>query len=252
MPSTSDWLEAAPLVIAHRGASFVAPENTLTAFEQAIRLGADAIELDAKLSRDGEVVCFHDRTLQRTTGAEGTPGSWSLAALRSLDAGSWKGATFAGEQIPILSEVFDLARGRALVNVELTDYWSDQAKLVERVAAVVRRHAAERTVLLSSFQSGALRAAERHAPLVARAHLVGPTWLAYRDRVSWRRATVHAEHPHESLANADRIRAIHGAGRRVHVYTVDAPATMKHLWALGVDGLITDVPDVARSALEAE
>ena len=245
MVTTSRWLEAAPLVIAHRGASLVTPENTLAAFRQALRLGAEAVELDAKLTRDGEVVCFHDRTLERTTGARGRPGDLTLAELRSLDAGRWKGDAFAGEKIPTLDEVLESMRGRALVNVELTDYWADQPMLAARTVAAVRRHAAERDVLFSSFQTGALTAVERIAPEIPRAHLNGPTWLAYRDRFVLRRADVQALHLHESLVRPERVDSVHRSGRRLHVYTVDAPETMARLWAEGVDGLITDAPDEA-------
>lgn len=246
MKRPSEWLDAAPLVIAHRGASAVSPENTLAAFEQAVRLGAEAIELDAKRTRDGEVVCFHDRTLRRTAGAPGTLGSRSLEELRSLEVGAWKGEAFRGLRIPTLSEILETVGRRVLVNIELTDYWADQVRLVEAVVAVVRRHRIEARVLFSSFQSKALVAAEARAPEIRRARLVGPSWLAYRDRLSLRRSAVEAEHLHESLALPGRIASIQKAGKRVHVYTVDDPETMKRLWGLGVDGLITDLPDVAR------
>jgi glycerophosphoryl diester phosphodiesterase len=248
--TVSDWSDAAPLVIAHRGASFVAPENTLLAFEQASRLGADAIELDAKRSRDGEVVCFHDRTLRRTAGADGTPGSRTLAELRSYDVGRWMGEAVSGQRIPTLSEVLESVGRRLLVNIELTDYWADQPRLAEAVVKIVHRHSLEQRVLLSSFQSSALVAAEAWAPEMPRARLVGPTWLAWRDRFSLRRAGVQAEHPHESLALPERIAAIRRAGKRVHVYTVDDPQAMKRLWSWGVDGLITDLPDVAHQMRE--
>jgi glycerophosphoryl diester phosphodiesterase len=246
----SDWSDAAPLVIAHRGASAVAPENTLLAFEQAARLGADAIELDAKRSRDGEVVCLHDRTLRRTAGAAGTPGSRTLDELRSYDVGGWMGEVFFGQRIPTLSEVLECVGRRLLVNIELTDYWADQRRLAEAAVEIVQRHRLERRVLFSSFQSKALVAAEARAPEIPRARLVGPAWLAWRDRFSLRRAEVQAEHPHESLALPERIAAIQRAGRRVHVYTVDDPEAMKRLWGWGVDGLITDLPDVARRMRE--
>src|SRR3989337_390960 len=95
MKPTSDWIDAAPLVIAHRGASAAAPENTLLAFELAVQLGAEALGPAAQRTRDGEVICFHDRTLLRTTGVAGTPGSRTLAELRTYDAGAWKGEAFA-------------------------------------------------------------------------------------------------------------------------------------------------------------
>jgi glycerophosphoryl diester phosphodiesterase len=247
MSRLSDWLDSAPLVIAHRGASAAAPENTLAAFELAVDLGAEAVELDAKCTLDGEIVCFHDRTLQRTTGASGTLGSRSLDDLHRLDAGRWRGEKFRGEKIPTLSDVLAAVGGRVLVNIELTDYWGDQPRLTAGAVGVVRRHGLERRVLFSSFQSRALRAAESLAPEIPRAHLVGPTWLTYRDRLSQRRASVQAEHPHVSLADPERIDAIHRTGKRVHVYTVDEGEAMDRLWKWGVDGLITNLPDVARA-----
>jgi glycerophosphoryl diester phosphodiesterase len=250
MTRSSDWLDAAPLVIAHRGASAVAPENTLAAFERAMELGAEAVELDAKLTSDGQVVCFHDRTLLRTTGAAGTPGGRSLRELRSLEAGAWKGEAFRGAGIPTLSETLEAVGRRVLVNIELTDYWADQRQLVAAAVATVRRHDLERRVLFSSFQSQALVAAQTMAPAIPRAHLVGPTWLAYRDRLSIRRAVVQAEHPHESLVRPEGIASHHRAGKRVHAYAVDDPGSMSRLWGWGVDGLITDLPDVARQLRE--
>jgi glycerophosphoryl diester phosphodiesterase len=251
MPPTSEWLAAAPLVIAHRGASVVAPENTMAAFEAAVRLGAEAIELDAKLSRDDQVVCFHDRTLARTTGAKGAPGGLLLQELRALDAGAWKDESFRGARIPTLAEVLESVGGRALVNIELTDYWSDQPRLVAAAVADVRRHGLGRRVLFSSFQSRALVAAEALAPDIPRAHLIGPTPLAYRDRFALRRASLHAFHLHVSLAGSRRITSIHDSGRRVHIYTVDEPEEMRRLWGEGVDGIFTDLPDQARRARES-
>lgn len=245
MALRSEWLDAAPLVIAHRGASAYAPENTLPAFEQAAALGADAVELDAKLTRDGRVVAFHDRTLRRTTGVEGTPGALDLKRLEQLDAGSWKDPAFRGVGIPTLEAVFETVGRRLLVNVELSDYWGDGRRLAVHVVEAVRRFGMERRVLLSSFDSAALEAARRHAPDIARGHLFGPTVLTYRDWLR-RRVPVDAVHPHVTRVTAERIEAWHRRRQRVHVYTVLDEGEMRRLWAWGVDGLITDVPDVAR------
>lgn len=248
MASSSDWLQAAPLVIAHRGASAIAPENTLPAFEQAVALGADGIELDAKLTRDGTAIAFHDPTLRRTTGLDGRPGDRDWEALKQADAGRWKGPAFRGIRIPTLNEVFEAVGAKALINIELSDYGSDQRALAGEVARVVRRHGLERRVLLSSFQSAALRAAHSLAPEIPRAHLVGPTWLTYRDRLPQRRAPIDAEHPHDSRVTPRQIEEAHRKGRRVHPYTVNDPARMRELWGWGIDGIITDVPDVGLRA----
>ena len=113
-----------PLIIAHRGASAYAPENTLAAFELAIQQGAPAIELDAKLSCDGHVVVIHDQTVDRTTPHSGRVGELSLAELRRMDAGSHFDTCFQQERIPTLAEVFESIGPGTLINVELTNYSS--------------------------------------------------------------------------------------------------------------------------------
>jgi glycerophosphoryl diester phosphodiesterase len=237
-------MDSAPLVIAHRGASAAAPENTLPAFERAIALGAEGIELDAKRTRDGVVIAFHDPTLRRTTGMEGRPGEYDWPVLQRAEAGAWMSTEFGGVRIPSLDEIFETVGSRALINVELSDYWADQRWLAEGVVASVVHHGLERRVLLSSFQSSALRAAHRLAPEIPRGRLFGPTWLSYRDRWPQRRAPIDAEHPHDSRITSPRIADAHRKGRRLHAYTVNDPDRMRELWAWGIDGIITDLPEV--------
>ncbi|MBU0511232.1 MAG: glycerophosphodiester phosphodiesterase, partial [Chloroflexi bacterium] len=111
-----------PAIFAHRGASAYAPENTLAAFDLAIRQNADAIELDAKLSADGHVVIIHDQTVDRTTDGTGRVSDLQLAALQELDAGCTYDEAFRHERIPTLGEVFDAVGRKILINVELTNY----------------------------------------------------------------------------------------------------------------------------------
>ena len=127
-------------VIAHRGASADAPENTMRAFEQAMLFGADGIELDVQLTRDGELVVIHDETLDRTTTGRGSVYSYTFAELRTLDAGSWFARSTKPERIPHLQEVFDLLAGTdILLNVELKNdvvlYDGIEAKLCALLAA---------------------------------------------------------------------------------------------------------------------
>ncbi|HSR47619.1 MAG TPA: glycerophosphodiester phosphodiesterase family protein [Anaerolineales bacterium] len=250
MAPLSDWLVSAPLVIAHRGASAMAPENTLAAFLAAGAMGADAIEFDAKPTRDGAVIAFHDQTLARTTGAAGRPTDLDLATLQELEAGSWKSSEFEGERIPTMDMIFETLGGQVLINVELTDYRTDQRALVALVVTGIRRHRLEHRILLSSFQSSALREAHRIAPEIPRAHLLGPSWLGLRDRVPQRRAPVEAVHPHDTMLDRQRIAAIRRSGRRVHGYTVNDSERMASLWEWGIDGIVTDVPDLALQARE--
>jgi len=246
----SEWWRPRPLVIAHRGASRLAPENTLPAFRLAADVGADAVELDARLSADGAVVVVHDLTLDRTTNGTGTVTATSLTELKSLDAGAKFGARFAGERIPILDEVFEAIGRRVLINVELKDYESVfDRRLAEAVVRIVRHHGLERRVLLSTFNPFGLRAVRRLAPDVPRALLLWATEKRWMQLASRRLAAFEACHPHERMTDRHMIAAEHAQGRRVNVWTVNDADRMRELLLLGADGLITDAPDVAQQAV---
>jgi glycerophosphoryl diester phosphodiesterase len=120
-----------PVIFAHRGASGYAPENTLTAFNLAVQQGSDAIELDVKLTADGQIVVFHDQTLERTTSATGKIGEKTLSELKELDAGSHFDISYLNERIPTLEEVFEAVGQRTSINVELTNYASPYDRLPE-------------------------------------------------------------------------------------------------------------------------
>ena len=155
-----------PAIFAHRGSSAHAPENTLAAFELAIRHGADAIELDAKLSADGHVVVIHDQTVDRTTDGTGKVRELTLAQLSELDAGSYFDIAFRREPIPTLEQVFQAVGYGILINVELTNYASPTDPLPEKVAGLVRKFGLEKRVLFSSFNPLALVRIRRILPEV--------------------------------------------------------------------------------------
>ena len=135
-----------PLVMAHRGNSAFAPENTLVAFAQALALGADGCECDVHATADGEIVVIHDATVDRTTDGSGAIGEMTLAQVRALDAGSWKGAEFAGEGVPLLAEVLEAHIGRAVLYVEIKDY-----ECTEQAIEVIDRCNAQEWASLCSF-----------------------------------------------------------------------------------------------------
>jgi glycerophosphoryl diester phosphodiesterase len=236
-------------VIAHRGASRDAPENTLAAFRLAAEMGADAVELDARLSADGAVVVLHDQTLDRTTNGTGSVSDRSLAELKTLDAGAKFDPRFAGQRIPSLDEVFETIGGRLLINLELKNYERVFDRLAEGVIRIVRRHALERRVLLSSFNPFALRTARRLAPDVPRALLVWQGQNGWMTAALRRLTTFEAYHPQDSMTDRATIAEQHARGRRVNVWTVNDVERMRELLLLGCDGLITDVPEVARQAV---
>ncbi|GAB4527689.1 MAG: glycerophosphodiester phosphodiesterase [Anaerolineales bacterium] len=233
-----------PVIFAHRGASAHAPENTLTAFELAVKQGAVAIELDAMLCASGEVVVIHDDTLERTTNGRGKVNETPLSTLQSLDAGAFFAPDFAGERIPTLEQVFETLGRRVFINVELKNYASPRDDLPERVAALVRQHGLEDWVMFSSFNPLALRRAQASLPkvpvgLLTTGSRAGRLLNALPGRLLVAYAALH---PERSAVDAGLVQAVHRRGKRLHVYTVNRPEEAGRLFALGVDGIFSDDP----------
>lgn len=244
-----DWPR--PLVFAHRGASAYAPENTLAAFERAIALGADGIELDAKLSADGEVVVIHDATVARTTGAEGQVSQLPLAALRELDAGSFFSEEFAGEKIPTLAEVFETVGKRVIINVELTNYYTTpRDDVAVKACELVKRFGLEKNVLFSSFLGSNLARTRSLLPDVPRGLLALGGWVGWWARsFGFNFGDYQALHPNLRDTTPQQVARVHRLKRRVHVYTVSTADEMRRLFAWGVDGIFTGDPKLAKDIL---
>jgi glycerophosphoryl diester phosphodiesterase len=231
-----------PVIIAHRGDSANAPENTLAAFRMAAEKGADAIEFDVKLSADGEAIVLHDQTVDRTTDGHGDVRRLSLAALRDLEAGARFEGRFPGERIPTLEEVFTAVGARLHMNIELTNYATPGDALVEKVAALVKKHRLQERVLFSSFFPRNLRRARELLPEVPRGQLAWRGWMGWPARAFGWRGDMYALHPYLSDVTPALVSRLHSAGKRVFVWTVNAEADMNHLIRLGVDGIFTDDP----------
>jgi glycerophosphoryl diester phosphodiesterase len=240
------WLDLVrPVVIAHRGASLLAPENTMAAFELACKLGAPAIEFDVKLSADGQVVIIHDQTVDRTTNGKGRVDQLPLAALRELDAGCTFAGKYTGEHIPTLEELFERIGKKIYMNIELTNYATPFDSLVDRVAALIRKHSLESRVLFSSFFPINLIRARRLLPRVPRGQLLHPGFAGAWQRLASRLFNVQAEHPYTADVSERTVLRMHARGHRVHVWTVNDSDEMRRLLSLGVDGLFTDDPELA-------
>ena len=235
-----------PVVFAHRGASAHAPENTIPSFELALTQGADAIELDAKLTSDGQIVVFHDATIDRTTEGTGRLAQKTLAELRSLDAGSFFSDQFRGTKIPTLEEVFEAVGKKIFVNVELTNYATPRDALVEKVCALVRKHGLEKSVIFSSFFASNLRQAQRFLPDVPRGLLALDGWMgAWARSFGFSFGNYAALHPYLTDVNAQQVSRVHQLKRRIHVWTVNKPEDVARLNSWGVDGIFTDDPQLA-------
>ncbi len=237
-------------VIAHRGASAYAAENTLAAFRAAVAMGAHAIELDAKRSADGRVVIVHDATVDRTARhATGAVRRMTYAQLRRLNVGP----VAAPQPVPSLEAVLDAVGDRLAVNIELTNYdapWDDLPRLV---AAILSRYAGRVQVWVSSFNPWALWRCRRLCPQVSAGYLTLSRPFSVRLYRLLRHVVPHAAlHPHASQVDAAWVRAAAQAGRRVFPYTINAyaalVAALQRPW---VHGVFTDRPDVALQARAA-
>lgn len=239
-----------PAIFAHRGASAYAPENTLAAFELALHQGADGIELDTKLSADGHVIVIHDTTVDRTTAGHGRVRELTLAELRRLDAGSHFDVVYQGEPIPTLEEVLKAVGQLTYINIELANHFTPLDDLPDKVAALVKRMKLGRRVLFSSFNPLALSRVRRHLPETPVALLAqAGAWGAWARSWPGRRLGYQALNPAYSDVTAALVRTVHEHGARLYPYTVNQAGAMQQLFALGVDGLITDDPVLARQVL---
>ncbi len=236
------------LNVAHRGASGLAPENTIVAFEKAVELGADALELDLHLTRDGELVVIHDETLDRTTDGRGPVHERSLDELKRLDAGRWFGQAFAGQRIPTLTEVLDRFAGTLPLALELKAGSAVFPGIEEAVVAALRRHSAVEQVAVASFDHFALLRLKEIEPALRTGMLmVGRPVSVPAIAHACRAEAVALE---ASFVTETEVGACRAAGLQLLAWVVNEPRRMRHLLALGVDGIITDRPDLMRDILE--
>jgi glycerophosphoryl diester phosphodiesterase len=249
-------LLARPLVYAHRGGAALRPENTIVAFDHGLALGADGLELDVRLSRDGEVVVHHDAALERTTGGPGAVAEHTAAELASLDAGcrfvDASGRTpFLGQGcgVPRLREVLERYPGVPLI-VELK---AADPRLVTRTIDLVRAADAVGRVALGSFSGAALRLARQYEPRISTgAGREETRWALYRSWVGWplgrtayREFQVPERAGRTTVVTERFVKHAHRAGLAVKVWTVDTREDVERLLGWGVDAIISDRPDVA-------
>jgi glycerophosphoryl diester phosphodiesterase len=238
------------LIIAHRGASDCAPENTLAAFQRACALGADGIELDVTLTRDSVPVVIHDDTVDRTTNGKGAVAQMTLEEIRSLDAGSWYSAEFRAEKIPTLAEVFQAVGHRAIVNVELKGTTLKADGLEAAVIRAVESAGMQERVILSSFNPIRLWRAARTSPNIERGLLYMDSLPIYLRR-AWFRPLLRpaALHPIHRMVTPGYVRWARKMGYKINTWTVDDPSEMKRLIGLEVDAIITKRPDILKQMM---
>ncbi|MBG0770064.1 MAG: glycerophosphodiester phosphodiesterase [Anaerolineaceae bacterium] len=230
-----------PKIFAHRGANADAPENTMAAFQLALDLGADGIELDVMLSKDHELVVIHDDTVDRTTNGSGSVQDLTLAELKALDAGN-------GERIPTLDEVLTRFGGKFQINIELKNYSTLFDSLPVDVAQLISKHHVEDSVLISSFNPFNFPRFHRLLPNVPIGMLTFPGKARF---FAYRFFRYNALNPYFKDVDEDLVQRYHAKGMNMNVWTVDEAADIRHMIKLGVDIIITNNPKRAITVLES-
>lgn len=236
-----------PWVIAHRGASGHAPENTLAAFERAVQLGATFIETDLHLTRDAHFVAIHDNTLERTTNGRGAVHDFTLRELRHLDAGKWFDREFMDEHIPTLEETLEFSRKHDIVFYLELKYDAAWGMHHALVAALRNAESAARTVVIS-FDPATLRAVHKLEPSLMIGLLLedaGVDFVGIAAKTGARQVCAAS-----SIVTPDLVAKAHRADLHVVTWTVNSAEEMRTMMSLGVNGIMTDFPDRLRATIE--
>lgn len=229
-----------PRIFAHRGASLIAPENTLAALTAAAQAGANWVEVDVQLTQDHEVVVFHDKMLDRTTDQHGCLSSFTAAALQNCDAGQWFDPQFKGERIPSLVQCLDcLVAHKLAVNIEIKGRYQGHL-LVEKAWDLVQPYSNKivQPILFSSSSLLQLRhlfSIDTQLQYGAIMHY----WPFYFPAVI-RHARCVSIHIHHHCLNENRIKRLKKMNKKIYAYTVNDVELAKQLFTMGVDGIFTD------------
>ena len=241
-------------IFAHRGFSLQYPENTMTAFSKALEAGADGIEMDARLTQDGQIVIMHDSSIDRTTNGKGKVRDMPLKEILSLDAGIKKGVVFENERVPMLEQVLAELGGKLLLNIELCNYdEGDNRQLANQTVELIEKYKLVDSVIISSFRFNNLVYVKDKNPaiscgLLAKQGLMG---LFARNLLN-HSVSVDALHPYYTDTSAGLIHKEQQCGRKVRAWTVNTPQDIRQLYELGVDAIFTDDPLNSREFYASE
>ncbi|PNV35116.1 glycerophosphodiester phosphodiesterase [Streptomyces sp. DH-12] len=256
---------AAPLIVAHRGASGYAPENTLAAVDKAAALGTEWVENDVQRTKDGELVVLHDDSLVRTTDVEEVfpdRAPWKVkdftaAEIARLDAGSWFGPEYAGARVPTLEQFVhrvDRHRQKLLLEIKNPQLYPGIERDILKVLAdegwLDRRHVRQR-LIVQSFSADSVRTVHELAPAVKTGFLGTPpvadlpAYAAFTDQINPSHGSLTADY----VSAVHALKGAHGKRLEAFTWTVNDAAAARRVAGFGVDGIITNNPDVVRDAV---
>ncbi len=238
-----------PLIIAHRGATKLAPENSISAFEAAIEKGADAIEFDVHFSKDNQLVIHHDYFLGRTEDGSGFVGDFTLEELQEFDIGSKFDHTFSKERMPTLKDILDIGRGKIRFEIELRN---PSILFLQHVLGEIERTRVETDVELTSPHTPLLLHIKKHAPYIRTGVFFNPfpAWkskeLGQEHLIDWMKLLdAQVAHLPKVLLENDFLKRLHKEGMLVHGANLNKPDEIKEALSVGVDQLSTDDLDTA-------
>ncbi|MEH6945143.1 glycerophosphodiester phosphodiesterase [Bacillus sp. JJ722] len=232
--------------VAHRGATAYAPENTVAAYNLAVDMKADYIEIDVQRSKDGELVLIHDTTVERTTDGTGKVGDLTYEQLRSLDAGSWKGEQFAGEQIPTFEEILDRYHGKVGILIELKAP-ELYPGIEEQVADALKKRNLDKPqnekIIIQSFNFESMKKMNQLLPRVSigvltsnRAHTTMDALQEFSTYADW-------FNPSYGIVTKELVDQVHSLGMQIGSWTVRSQEAADFLFEMKVDAIISDYPD---------
>lgn len=236
-----------PTVMAHRGLSADAPENTLYAFSDAISVGADFIELDVQQTRDGVLVVMHDSNLKRTTGVNKDIWDVDYADIQNLDAGSWFDPAYANARIPTLEETLQFVDKRAKLNIEIKPTKHGSDTLEQDVAELITQYQYTDACYVTSFSYGSLKKVKEVNPEIRTGYLMSVAYgqfysLKYADAFSLNKVFVTSQ----------VVNAAHQQGKQIFAWTVNSMSEVRSLCNLHVDSIITDDPVMVQNVISRD
>jgi glycerophosphoryl diester phosphodiesterase len=244
------------LIEAHRGNSVSAPENTLPAIEQAINIGVDRVEIDLQFSNDNKPVVIHDDTLDRTTNGTGLVAQKTYEEIKSYDAGSWKSSQFKGTRVPLLHEVFELCKGKCMVNIDL----KTTAAITEMVRTI-KTMKMENDVVITGKVPSCVKPVRDAGLNITMFYESAPAFRELLDDGKYVEAVHFAVSDareqalpgflfHAGWINPEIVYLAHRHGLAVNVYDVNTIATLDNMMEANVDGIMTDDPKLIKQNIE--
>lgn len=234
-------------IIAHRGASGYAPENTRVSILKGLELGCDGFEVDVQLASSGEVVVFHDFTLERTTSGSGSLRDINLYDLKKLDLGSWFSEEFKGEKIMTLEELLKIVPENKILNIEVKVRHDEINKIEEKVVEILKRAGrVEGDVIISSFNHRIIKEINKLEPKLKTGLLLTAGVLDIENYIKINNLKIYSVHSYGEFTGRKMVEKMNEIGVKTYIWTVNSAEEAKILKDFGVTGIITNFPDKFR------